>query len=199
MGALRARRGLAFSADGRSRASAYNSSARGPSARALGIFAVESALATKGDEIGVAQQPTALAPFFDGRVRRSHLCNRVVMQRLAQPDRGISFPYTASVLIAAVEPGLAPQPNPHFPGSAACRNQRSEAFLKRHRKGDFLREMRPPCVAAEDGTRPQAERRKSLGCLRGLDWTSVSVQRGHSHDSPPVVNPEGPLASEAVV
>jgi len=106
MGALRARRGLAFSADGRSRASAYNSSARGPSARALGIFAVESALATKGDEIGVAQQPTALAPFFDGRVRRSHLCNRVVIRGLAQPGRGVSFPCTASVLIAAGEPGL---------------------------------------------------------------------------------------------
>jgi hypothetical protein len=199
MGALRARRGLAFSADGRSRASAYNSSARGPSARALGIFAVESTLATKGDEIGVAQQPTALAPFFDGRVRRSHLCNRVVIRGLAQPGRGVSFPCTASILIVAGEPGLAPPPNPHFPGSTACRNQRSEAPSKRLKGCDFLCETRARCQAAEDGTRPQAERRKSLGCLRGLDWTSVSVQRGHSHDGPAVVNPEGPLASEAVV
>ncbi len=43
-----------------------------------GIFAIESALATKGDEIGVAQQPNGLALFLDDQVRRTHLGNHVV-------------------------------------------------------------------------------------------------------------------------
>ena len=40
-----------------------------------GIFAVESALATEGDEIGVAQQPNGLALFLDDQVRRNHFGN----------------------------------------------------------------------------------------------------------------------------
>jgi hypothetical protein len=110
-----------------------------------GIFAVESTLATKSDEIAVAQRPNALAPFFDRRVRRNHFGNRVVTRRLAQPGRGVSFPCTASVLIAAGEPGLVPLPNSHFPGSAACQNQCSEASSKRLKGCDFLRETRSPC------------------------------------------------------